>query len=336
MSKIGDERKPPDGPSWIEKYTAAEKAAKHAAGDKETVLLQQEEAKQIIEKMRMDDNMTNLTDKLQFEVEPVPNHWIAKASFAPEIVDGINEYIDETDEDQSSYADRLVGQLRQDEKSAQVSFDLTTEFGAEFKTILNGLGSAYLQQAYGRKALAEVVDIWTNHAYAGDYNPLHDHGVPTQAGISGFIWTKLPESMSESMSEEDSTGYMNDASGVADGCTQLLWGTRQRMDQDALFCPTEKWVKPEVGVMLLFPNWMKHQVMPFFGEGERRSVAFNFAVIDSQKELLGNMTPNEIKSYNENIQTQKDKRLEEGTLPSEPYSVIVGGAFRYVRTDIFV
>ena len=80
MSKIGDERKPPDGPSWIEKYTAEEKAAKHAAGDKETVLLQQEEAKQIIEKMRMDDNMTNLTDKLQFEVEPVPNHWIAKAS----------------------------------------------------------------------------------------------------------------------------------------------------------------------------------------------------------------------------------------------------------------
>ena len=334
MPEIGDEWKPSQV-RWVEKYTDEEKSAKHAAGDKETVLLQQEEARQIIEKMRGDEIMENLTDKMQFEVEPVPNHWIAKASFSPEIVDGINEYIEETEEDQSSYADRLVGQLRQDEKSSQVSFDLTTTFGSEFKTILNGLGSAYLQQAYGRKALAEVVDIWTNHAYAGDYNPLHDHGVPTQAGISGFIWTKLPESMSQSVTE-DSIRYMNDASGVSDGCTQLLWGTRQRQDQDALFCPTEKWVKPEVGVMLLFPNWMKHQVMPFFGEGERRSVAFNFAVIDSQKELLGNMTPNEIKSYNENIQTQKDKRLEEGTLPSEPYSVIVGGAFRYVRNDIFV
>ena len=34
---------------------------------------------------------------------------------------------------------------------------------------------AYLQQAYKRKSIAQVVDIWTNHAYAGDYNPLHDH-----------------------------------------------------------------------------------------------------------------------------------------------------------------
>ena len=38
-----------------------------------------------------------------------------------------------------------------------------------------GLTSAYLQQAYKRKSIAQVVDIWTNHAYAGDYNPLHDH-----------------------------------------------------------------------------------------------------------------------------------------------------------------
>ena len=48
------------------------------------------------------------------------------------------------------------------------------------------------------------------------------------------------------------------------------------------------------------------------------------------------MTPDEKKSYFENIQAQKDKRLEDGTLPSVPYNVIVGGAFRYVRTDIFV
>ena len=331
MPEIGDEWKPSQA-KWVEKYTAEEKKIKHDAGNKETVLKQQEEARQILEKKRLDDNMENLKDKMQFEVEPIPNHWIAKISFAPEIVDGINEYIDETDKDQSSYAERLVGQLRQDDKSAQVSFDLTTEFGAEFKTILNGLGSAYLQQAYGRKALAEVVDIWTNHAYAGDYNPLHDHGVPTQGGISGFLWTKLPESMTEDVSD----GYMNGASGVSDGCTQLVWGVRQRSDQDALFCPTEQWIKPEVGVMFLFPNWMKHQVMPFFGDGERRSIAFNFAVIDSQNELLQNMTPDEKKSYFENIQAQKVKRLEDGTLPSVPYNVIVGGAFRYVRTDIFV
>ena len=99
MPEIGDEWKPSHA-KWIEKYTAEEKKIKHDAGIKETVLKQQEEAKQILEKERLDDNMENLKDKMQFEVEPIPNHWIAKVSFAPEIVDGINDYIDETDKDQ--------------------------------------------------------------------------------------------------------------------------------------------------------------------------------------------------------------------------------------------
>ena len=33
--------------------------------------------------------------------------------------------------------------------------------------------------------------------------------------------------------------------------------------------------------MLIFPHWLNHQVHPFFGEGERRSLAANFNIIDS-------------------------------------------------------
>ena len=34
-------------------------------------------------------------------------------------------------------------------------------------------------------------------------------------------------------------------------------------------------VKPEPGLAVLFPSWIKHMVHPFHGEGERISVAFN-------------------------------------------------------------
>jgi len=81
---------------------------------------------------------------------------------------------------------------------------------------------------------------------------------------------------------------------------------------------------------------MKHQVMPFYGEGERRSLAMNWAIVDSQRQLLDNMTPAEIKSYHDNIEAQRNKRLEDGTPVETPYQVIVGGQMRYVRTDIFV
>ena len=87
--------------------------------------------------------------------------------------------------------------------------------------------------------------------------------------------------------------------------------------------------------MLVFPNWMKHQVMPFYGEGERRSLAMNWAIVDSQQQLIDNMTPAEVASYHENIESQKMQRLEDGTSAEEPYNVIVGGQLRYVRTDIF-
>ena len=34
-------------------------------------------------------------------------------------------------------------------------------------------------------------------------------------------------------------------------------------------------VKPKPGMLILFPAWMNHCVHPFFGEGERISIAFN-------------------------------------------------------------
>ena len=312
-------------------YSEEEAEAKHALANKETIMVSNEVVRQMKEKERIEKAMANINDKMQMEIEPVPSHWIAQVKFDKEIVDLINDYIDETADDGYSYADRLVGQLKNDERSSQVSFDLESEQGKEIEVILNGIGSAYLQQAYKRKSIAQVVDIWTNHAYAGDYNPLHDHNAATQGGLSGFLWLKTPDSLKV----EHKDGYMNGASGVSDGTTQLIWGLRQRQDIDALYCSTEKYYVPEEGVMLVFPNWMKHQVMPFYGEGERRSLAMNWAIVDSHHQLIDNMTPSEVASYHENIEAQKIQRLENGTSAEEPYNVIVGGQLRYVRTDIF-
>ena len=132
-------------------------------------------------------------DKLSMQIEPVPNHYIGKIQFSQDIVDEINEHIDATSDDVPSMSAKLVGQLKNDEKSRQVDFDVTTEVGQQVKTVFDSIGSAYLQQGYNRKSIAECFEIWTNHAYAGDYNPLHDHGARTTAGLSGFMWTKLPD-----------------------------------------------------------------------------------------------------------------------------------------------
>ena len=43
-------------------------------------------------------------------------------------------------------------------------------------------------------------------------------------------------------------------------------------DVVALRPVTEEYVKPEKGgTLIIFPNWLRHSVNPFFGDGERRT-----------------------------------------------------------------
>jgi uncharacterized protein (TIGR02466 family) len=39
-------------------------------------------------------------------------------------------------------------------------------------------------------------------------------------------------------------------------------------------------LNPSPGQMVIFPGWLQHQVHPFFGEGERITIAFNVIVLE--------------------------------------------------------
>ena len=58
--------------------------------------------------------------------------------------------------------------------------------------------------------------------------------------------------------------------------------------------------------MLVFPCWLKHAVLPFFGEGERRSMAMNWNVKDSEQELMKHLSEREKKNYSK-IKVEKEE-----------------------------
>jgi len=87
------------------------------------------------------------------------------------------------------------------------------------------------------------------------------------------------------------------ASGAVDGWTHLCWGTNTMRDLMQLRPQTEDYIKPTEGAMLIFPQWLKHQVLPFFGEGERRSIAMNWNVNDSEEEKKKYMSDREESLY---------------------------------------
>ena len=243
---------------------------------------------------------------MRVALRPIKALNIMRVEVPDEVIAEINTHIDEVViPSKKSYAAGLVGQLKENEKSAQLEFPMDDEVGASVKTILNQVGTSFLKGGYQRDSHAELHNIWSNHAYAGDYNPLHDHGVASEAGLSGFLWLKVPECIKKS--DGDLSQGINNANGAVDGWTHLVWGTSTRKDIYQLKPQTEDYVKPEEGVMLIFPNWLKHQVLPFFGEGERRSLAFNWNVIDSEREKKKYMSDNEKEKYDAAIAKKKEE-----------------------------
>ena len=209
-----------------------------------------------------------------------------KVEIPEAIIDELNEHIDNVViPANDDYSDGLVGQINRDKRSAQLNFDLFDDgVGSQFKKILDSSCKSFLAHGWGQDVVADAFEAWTVHSYAGDYNPLHDHGCRTEAGLSMIMYLKVPECIQKSPDPADLGGGVdiNHASGVVDGYTYFTWGNNNMRDVVALKPVTEEYVKPEKGTLIIFPNWLRHSVNPFFGEGERRTFSSNVNIFNKQ------------------------------------------------------
>ena len=139
-------------------------------------------------------------------------------------------------------------------------------------------GNLYLNR-YNIKdnVLVDTFQGWTVHSYAGDYNPLHDHDVSydqKSMSFSCILYCKVPPQIANI--NQDIGLHSN--GGSTDGCTQFVWGTNTAADFLTLRPREDTWIVPKEGKFIIFPCWLKHQVSPFYGEGERRTLSANFRV----------------------------------------------------------
>lgn len=242
----------------------------------------------------MDKKITKTTA----EVVVMPALKMLKIRFPQTYIDEINDHIDKVIiPANKSFADGLVGQLKQNKRSAQLTIPFDDDFGKKFKSDLEEIANLLIQSENGfnRNAKADAFSCWSNHAYSGDYNPFHSHGVGTPAGLSSFLYLKVPKCISTERADTS----LNNASGAADGWTQLIWGTNTRKELFELREQEQEFVKPVVGLMLIFPHWLNHQTMPFFGKGERRSLAANFNIRDTKDEVKKYMSAREQRLFDE-------------------------------------
>lgn len=217
------------------------------------------------------------TQQLEVDVIPLTQSFIFKTHIGEAIINSVNQYLDEmlVDENTKSHAHKLVGQIT---RGKQLEISLEEDRIVPLINIVQNLGLKYYDYFYKRtedtshpKKTAHVYTMWSVHSYAGDYNPLHDHGTQTLQGLSGSLYTKIPPAIQESSDNLD----LRNASGNQNGYLQFVYGDSPVIGPLMFKVPQNMAVKPAVGDLYLWPSWLEHMVYPFDGEGERRSIAFN-------------------------------------------------------------
>ena len=229
-----------------------------------------------------------MDNQIEYELFTLPAALMLQHRLPDQVVTTLNEYLDSLrqDKERESAANTLVGQIHQGE---QLVMDYEDESLAPFVRIVESLAAAYLRNFVEqtksplRAKKISMDKLWSVHSFEGDYNPIHDHLTKAPMGISFTTWTMVPDQITQASDERVN---LYDSSGAIDGYINFTYGLNQVKDPERLRPSQSRYIMPEPGKLLLFPSWMQHTVYPFFGEGERRTVAGNLNCFDLTEEEI--------------------------------------------------
>ena len=232
-----------------------------------------------------------MDNQIEYELFTLPAALMLQHRLPHQVVTTLNDYLDtlRQNKQRESAGSSLVGQIHQGE---QLVMDYEDVKLIPFTRIVESLAAAYLRHFVEqtksplRAKRISMDKLWSVHSFEGDYNPIHDHTTAAPMGISFTTWTMVPEQI---MQSSDERVDLYDSSGAIDGYINFIYGLNQVPDPERLRPSQSRYIMPEPGKLLLFPSWMQHTVYPFFGQGERRTVAGNLNCFDLTQEEIKNL-----------------------------------------------
>ena len=151
----------------------------------------------------------------------------------------------------------------------QSDHDLITWPHPEMQTLGQRIHEAFgavMQRELGHRRFTcrLAVTAWANVNRHGHYNRHHTHANNHWSGVY-YVDLGRPD---ETVSPNGAIEFIDPRPAV--GVYELAGAAS-----------VSTWtVQPQAGEMLLFPSWLRHGVLPFYGEGERISIAFNLRAQD--------------------------------------------------------
>lgn len=126
---------------------------------------------------------------------------------------------------------------------------------------LNGYDAAALRR------MQIATDAWFHITRRYGYFGVHNHPMATWSGV----YCVSAGQNDPGQADSGRLSFINPHS------TKTMYSDPGNANLSGMFHTANYGFMLEPGQLILFPSWVLHQVMPFYGEGERITVAFNCA-----------------------------------------------------------
>jgi uncharacterized protein (TIGR02466 family) len=113
-----------------------------------------------------------------------------------------------------------------------------------------------------------TASAWANVLRSGGYNSVHNHPNAMWSGVY-YVDRGAPDATPK---ENGRLELLDPRGGI-----NMVYIDKNVLDGRYL-------IDPAPGLMIVFPSWLKHMVHPYYGAGERISVAFNVEVEEKSAE----------------------------------------------------
>ena len=212
---------------------------------------------------------------ITFNTKPATS--FMSVGFSSEVIEELNDHIDE----------ELIDCM---DRAEPIKFSHTLDYvGKMFGDYICRLSNTYMKNS-NMDIVTDEKGVECNQSITGDEGREYDFKMismnierifsdtsqqgNTDGELSCILYLKVPEQIS-GMVEVPGWGMIDDgtAGETTEGFTHLTWGD---ITEPSLLKPvTEQYLKPQVGKMIMFPSWLKYNILPFSGEGESRILTAN-------------------------------------------------------------
>lgn len=133
---------------------------------------------------------------------------------------------------------------------------------ARARALVGAATAAMMRAGEGRVAM----EGWANLLRRGQYNGVHLHPNSTWSGVYYVTGNAKPGPGEGDPAFSGKIEFVDPRPGAS-----ATYSVESMMQRRCL-------IDPDAGTMILFPSWLQHMVHPYFGPGDRISIAFNALV----------------------------------------------------------